>query len=258
MGMDLVEIGIRMEAVFHLRLDNEFWQSLLNPRCGESLGHIAAEHLQSLNNLTVGNLFDHLVKRLKAAGWYGEDRPIELTLADLLETLRAHYRRDDLAPNTQLGSILIQKPNFQDWTEFTQLVACQLPDLIILARMWNPYSMAILLGLFFGLGVGWWAESVGLAVLVGCGIGFISVPALDFRNYQISLNPKCRRIPPEIETIQLLAEHVHRSRYGEGMVAPWNEQTVWTAIQDILMHCLSVTREQIVPSAHLIQDLGMD
>lgn len=258
MGMDLVEIEIRMEAVFHLRLDHVFWQSLLNPSPGEFLDNTAAEQLQSLNNLTVGNLFERLVSRLKAAGWYGEDRTFEATQADLLETLRSHYRRDDLTPNTQLDSILIQKPNFQEWTEFTQLIACQLPDLIMLIRRWNPYFTAILLGLFSGLCFGWWMESVGLAVLVGCGIGFIAVPALDFRNYLISLDPRCRRIPPQIETIQLLAEHVYQSRYGKGMAAPWNEQTVWTAIQDILMHCLSVTREQIVPSARLIQDLGMD
>ncbi len=258
MGMDLVEITMRLEEVFHLHLDHEFWQSLLESANREDPANTLSVSRGNFDGLTALHLVDEIVRRLKLAGWYKEERSFDDTLVGLLNKLRTHYGRHDISPDTPLVLILIPKQDFEDWEEFTQLISGQLPDLIILGRWWNPFPLAILTGLAFGLGVGWWTESLGLSMLVGCGVGLFTKIVLWMRLGLMSQDSRCRRIPPQIETVQKLAEFLHQSRIGEGMTELWNERSVWTAIQDILIHCLSVPREQIVPSARLIQDLGMD
>ncbi len=258
MGLDTVEIVMRLEEVFHLRLYDDFWLSLLEHPNGDVQSGTKSSDRESWNRLTAGRLSEEIIRRLQLAGWYSLDPTLESTLAELLQTLQTHYRQNDIAPDTQLVSLLVQNGRFQDWNEFTRLVPALLPELIWTGPEIPKYLVAILLPVSFGIAVGIWSGRLSLAIAVSAVSGIIATYSLREYNAEEQRNPRNIRIPPEIATVQLLAEYVHQSRVGEGMTAPWNEHTVWTTIQDILAHKLSVSHENVTPSAHLIRDLGMD
>ena len=257
MGLDAVEIAMRLERVFHLRLDDDFWLSLLEHSNGDVPLVMKSTDRESLNRLTAGRLSEEIVRRLQLAGWDTHDPTLESTLAELLHTLRSHYGRIDITPDTPLASILIQNARLQDWNEFKRLVPALLPELIWIGLTFQPHLVAILLPVICGIVVGSGSGSLSLAIFVGAVAGIVATYSLRAYNAEARQDPNNSRIPPEIETVQLLAEYVHRSRVGEGMTAPWNELTVWTSIQDILVEELSVPRANVTPSAHLIRDLGM-
>ena len=110
--MGFVEITMRLEVVFHLRLDEEFYQSLFESVTQESQGRELSVIFKQANELTAGQLVDEIVRRLKLSGWYAEQLTFDATLGELLHKLRTHYGREDITPDTQLVSFIIPKPDF--------------------------------------------------------------------------------------------------------------------------------------------------
>lgn len=258
MGMDFVEIAMRIEVVFHLRLEEEFYQSLMESVTHEDQGSELSRSLKRADDLTVGHLVDAVVRRLKLAGWYEEERTFDATLEELLHKLRTYYDREDIFAETQLESILVPKPYNRDWTEFTQLFPVLLPVTIGRRPQIKTYFAVILVVVAVGIVIGEWSESFSGAVAATALSAIVALQAFRLYNYVQRMNPRNRSIPEEIQTVQRLAEFVHRSRMGADMTAPWNEQTVWTAVQAILSTILAVPPEKVVPTARLIHDLGMD
>jgi len=257
MGMDFEEICMRIEVVFHLRIDGEFYQSMIESVTQESPGSELSPGLKRADDLTVGQLVDEIVSRLKLAGWYEKQRTLDATLEELLHKLRTHYGRQDITPDTLVENILIPKPNGLDWTEFTQLFPVLLPDLIWVGFQINPSLAVILSSVVAGIVIGVLSESLIWAVFASALIAIITLNASLFHNQLHRQNPMNRRIPEEIHTVQRLAEFVHRSQTGEGMTVPWNAETVWTAVQSILADVLSVPIEKVTQEARLVHDLGM-
>ena len=231
MGIDLLVITLRIEEVFHLRIDNEFFESLFNFQTAETPESVTPRHLQRWDELTVGQFVNEITQRLKLAGWYEEQRPLDITLQELLRKLRTHYGREDISPDTTLVSFILPKPDFRDWEEFTQLLPAKLPDLIVRGPWMHPCRITALVGLVTGLIAGWLFDRVSVAVLVGFIVALVAFPVLDFRRHRMSQNPNCRRIPTEIETVQKLAEFLGPPRVEGGLALLWNEQSVWKAVQ---------------------------
>ena len=246
MGLDFEEIDMSLEVVFELKLGNEFWEPLFQPDPRE----VAASSRFAKRDVTVGQVFDGLVNRLKADGRYGEDQTFDSTLVDVVERLKHHFGNHDLDPTTEFESLIAKKPTWEDWYLLGPVFSLEL------APLQRPPSRLLQFLGFFPIVLVAVAIIAGLSKLFGSAaavmMGALVIIVLAYAIYH-AMDSK---LPDSLRTVEGMAEQVHVARVRLSPPSQWSERTVWNVLKTTLVDVLCVDEKLITPTARLGKDLA--
>jgi hypothetical protein len=246
MGLDFEEIDMSLEQVFQLKLGNEFWEPLFQPDPRD----LAAGSRFAKRDVTVGRVFDELVKRLNAEGRYHEDQTFESTLEDVVERLKHHFGKADLLPTTEFKSLIGRKPKLNDWYLLGPVFLLELAPLKRPPSRLLPFLgifPVILVAAAFITGIGEHIASMVVAT---------AIPVLLIVIFCAFLDPNNSSLPGYLRTVEGMAEQVHVARIRQSTPSQWSERTVWNVLKVTLVDVLCVDEKLITPTARLGKDLA--
>ena len=243
MGLDLIDIQFRLEKVFQLELNEEFWQEVHELTQQESG--------TPPRDVTVGQIRDVLVRRLKSQGrLQGSKGIVEANLNEVVTKLRSRYSHWQVTPEADFCSLHGRPLCRADWPELGELFRVDMPaicwsGLTLLVVVFVPLMSLVVLALWQPADLPWgYTATAALAVLSALILW--------------RLKGESKRFPPQIRTVQDLADHVLLQRCEGNPVAEWPEDLVWFMLREILVDGLGVDHDEVIPSATLIHDLGAD
>ncbi len=232
MGLDLVEIMIRVEERFGISIPDEEVPGLL------SAGH--------LHDVVVHELFGRRVSGCPTrAAFYRLRRGLVSVLG---------VERRSVRPSTAIAELIPRRSRRRTWKLLRQELALNLPpllqpDSVIAGRfVWACAAVtatACLLGIVIG-----WRPAIGL--------GLLSVVVTALVGYAVST--RLATLPwLDYQTVGGLAEGVVRHNYEAFAAAePSTDQydEVWEAIRDVVAISVGVKREKISRGSRFVEDLG--
>ena len=246
MGLDFEEIDMSLEDVFELKLGNEFWEPLFQPDPRE----VAASSRFVKRDVTVEQVFDELVNRLKADGRYGEDQTFDSTLVDVVERLKHHFGKADLLPTTEFKSLIGRKPKLNDWYLLGPVFSLELAPL-----QRPPSRLLLFLGIFPVLLVAA-AFITGIGEFIASMVVATAIPVFLIVILCVFLDPNNSSLPGYLRTVEGIAEQVHVARVRLSPPSQWSERTVWNVLKTTLVDVLCVDEKLITPTARLGKDLA--
>jgi hypothetical protein len=245
MGIDLLDVQFRIETVFGLNMEREFFPDL-----------IARHHPnwkkpgQPRPDVTVGQIYDELLERLRREnrleGDYSQLRT--LTLHSVLDSLKQSFERPDLASKTPVTELLPPPLNRAAWNRLATSLDVE-PPLIPWSTMTQvSYNggCLVVVGIWFAT----FLFEAPLKYLVFAALGML--PLILWRSAMEN-----QRFPPSIRNIQDLSDHILLVRLREPG-SRWPEELVWHQLRDVMVDALGVDDHEVTPEARLIQDLGAD
>ena len=241
MGIDLLDIRLRLEKVFQLELNDDFWDEVFKVAKKESVA--------PARDITVGQIRDVLVRRLKSQERFEDSNYlVEANLNEVLSKLQSRYPHWQVTPDADFCSLRGRPLCRADWPELGELFTLEMPiigwsALTILLVVFVPLASLVLLAFWQPADLHWGYTAV---------VDIAALSALILWR----LNGESKRFPPQIRTVQDLADHVLVERCERNPVAQWPEDLVWFMLREILVDGLGVDHNEVIPSATLVHDLG--
>jgi hypothetical protein len=245
MGIDLLDVQFRIETVFGLQLEQEFFHKIIDK-------HHPNWQMpgQPRPDVTVGRIYDELLERLRREnrleGDYSQLRT--LTLHSVLDSLKRSLERSDLAAETPVTELLPPPLNRAAWNRLAASLEIE-PPLIpwsTLTQVSYNGGCLVVVGIWFAA----FLFEAPLKYLILAALGVL--PVILWRSAM-----EKQRFPPSIRTIQDFSDHVLRVRLRQPS-SRWPEELVWDQLRDVMVDALGVDDDEVTPEARLIQDLGAD
>ena len=228
MGLDVVELVMRVEEEFGLVIEDE-----------------AAEQLQ-----TVGQLHTFVLARLdlldasrclSSATFYRLRRGlVDLEVAP----------RRAIAPATSTESLLPVPIRRQIWGNWSQLAELKLPDLE--KPKWMRATLWLTLLATLGAGpIVYVAPTFAIAAYYATTIALCSVAYLWSEHYAVHLPTGCASVGEITQAVMRLNYGVDMRR-GQSQ----SDEEVWEKLQALLVNDFDVAPDTVVPDAQFVRDFG--
>ncbi len=241
MGIDLLDVKLRLEKVFQLELNDDFWEEVFEVAKQESV--------TPARDITVGQIHDALLKRLKSQGRLNANTSLAAAnLSEVLKKLQSRYPHWQVTPESDFYSLHGRPLCRADWPELGELFTLEMPiigwsTLTILLVVFVPLASMVVLAFWQPANLPWgYTAAVDIAALSALILW--------------RLNGESKRFPPQIRTVQDLADYVLVERCERNPQAKWPEDLVWFMLREALVDGLGVDHHEVIPSATLIHDLG--
>lgn len=241
MGLDAVELILRVEDKFAISIDDD----------------------EAAKASTVGDLYNIVLSKLDVTPGCLTSKAFYLTRRALIECLGLPRR--SIHPGTALSQFLPDETRQSQWQSIQERIGLATPSLRVPAAL----KQAFYKGAFFissGIAAtlciaclwrGWFAASViVLSVVLWVALSIASMSIA-----KRLLSPKLATELPA-DTAGELARVVLSMNYQhfappEAPAKPTNEE-IWKRLVDIIQDQLQIDREEIVPNARFVDDLGVD
>ena len=239
MGLDTVELVMRMEETFGIVIDD-----------------IDAEKIG-----TVGQAYRYILNRVRlspdapcqsAAAFYRLRRALVVRTGADRRSIRPSSRLDDFLPATGrreawlgLGDELgfaMPRPSLGFKLELVAFLLAALTPVagLIAAWMWlGPFS----------------ASSAPLILLAWLGLAFCFLIAAI-----VALQRFASEIPPRCETVRglILATLGRLPQIPEGTAKTWHPDEVWVVLRKLIAEQVGISPEEVSEEKHFVYDFGMD
>lgn len=240
MGMDSVEIILRTEDEFVISIPDD----------------------EAETASTVGGLYNIVLSKLSVTPGCLTSKAFYVTRRALIEVLQVPRR--SIRTATTLSPLLPDETRQQQWQRIRESIGLLAPPLRIpgavkqdlYKRAFFFSSVIAVFVCFASLSLGWWSVPVFvMSVMLWIALTMTTIPLLQ------RLSPMLASELPadtagELARIVLGMNYENFASASKGQ-KPTNED-IWRRLVDIICDQLQVDRDEVVPNARFVDDLGVD
>jgi len=244
MGLDVVELVLRVEETFGIDLPDD--------------------ELQSVR--TVGDLYQLVLSKLDGGDVCLSSRTFYRVRKAMTELLDVPSR--SIRPATELQSLLPKSIRREMWMRIAEKTALNLP-----ALEYPSWFQRLALGLGIAAAIvacfaaNRWAHSyeswaffqgfyIVLLIAVGC-----ATLAVTWKSLHVAASSLGIVLPAKTTgelARSVLARNYPHIREGAQRAAQTNRNEIWQVLRQIVVEQLQVREEDVVPDARFLEDLGVD
>lgn len=231
MGLDVVELVMRVEETFEITIEDEEAEQTA------TIGQFYALVLRKLG-------FDHPERCLSSVAFYQTRR----ALMDVCGTPRRA-----VAPATALESCLPLADRRSHWQQLGQRLDMTLPELQRPAWVKNGIGLtavACLLGAVVTRSLAF-SPVTWAGLLVSASLLPLAMNRATTR-LAVHLPANCATMRQTVQRVMQAKFGVYRQERGAG------KQEIWQTLRAVVADELSVDIERVTPEAHIVRDLGAD
>jgi len=226
MGLDSVDLVLRIESTFNIKLANEDTAAV---RTVQDLYVLVRDKLEHSSISRSRQLFLHL----------------RVCLIQTFELKNSLIR-----PSTQLEELLPRANRATNWEKLAQALGHQLPRLQLPPWLSRVLTLPFLIGCLAGFGTCIRQHSfLSFALCAASGVALTIIGFLVMRRFATHL-------PPVASSPRHLTGFILQS------VSPneekWSESDLWTAFIALIADQLSIPPDEILPESRFIEDLKID
>jgi acyl carrier protein len=240
MGLDAVELVMRTEDEFSITVSDD----------------------EAATALTVGEFYRVVLAKLDVSPGCLTSKAFYTTRRALVDALGVPRR--SIRPSTRLSPLLPDETRKEQWELIKCSLGLSMPGLRIhgdlkqdiYKRTFFFGSLLAILACIIGLSLGWHGLVVfPLAFVLWIALAIASLPVVE----RLSIPRYASELPADTagELAQVvLSLNQDRFQPTNGTVEQTNED-VWRRLVDIICDQLQVAREEVVPNARFVDDLGV-
>lgn len=236
MGLEIVELVMRVEETFEIEIGDEEASGLLS----------------------VGNLYTCVLAKL---GLTASDRCV--SSVTFYRTRRALMGlsgapRRSIRPSTETERLLPPENRKHNWTHLSQMTGSKLPGLE------RPLWIQAAIGSISFIMVGWsgvalFDQSLGApAVWLCSGLGFAWLANRVTVPFATEIPADCRTVHGVTKAILRLNHGIHTEKRQATIGHSWTETGVWDALHALIVDELSVNAEMVLKETQFVRDLNLD
>lgn len=240
MGLDSVELVIRTEDEFSITISDD----------------------EAAAAITVGDLYRTVLAKLDVTPGCLTSKAFYITRRALVDALGIPRR--SIRPSTKLPPLLPGETRREQWELIRHSIGLSVPGLRIPGDLRQGiYKGTFLIGSLLAILTGIFGLTLGLHGLVVFPLAFVLWIALAVASMPVVERFSIPRFASELpaDTAGELAQIVlslNRDRFDPAKgAAELAEEDVWCRLVDIICDQLQVVREEVVPNARFVDDLGV-
>ena len=240
MGMDSVELVLRTEDEFSITISDD----------------------EAAAAVTVGDLYNLVLSKLDLTPGCLTSKAFYLTRRALVEALGVPRR--SIRPATRLSPLLSDDTRRTQWRQIREAIGLATPALRIPAALKQAlYTHAFALSsaiavvlCIAGLWHGWWAVSVFLlstVLWIALSVATISLAE------RLATPALATELPADTagELARVVLSLNYDRFYAPEAAAKPTDEDIWRRLVDIICDQLQIPRDEVVPNARFVDDLGV-
>ena len=239
MGLDSVELVLRMEDEFNITISDE----------------------EAAETRSVGDVYNLILSKLDVSPSCLSSKAFYRTRRTLVECLNVPRR--SIRPTTILEPLLPERTRRQQWQQISKHLGLSIPNLRVPdSKRQAIYNRSFIAAIVISITLGGLAMHWHLSILQALFLSMLACfpVVMGISNLVLKLNPSlANNLPADTagELARVVLSLNHRSFATIDDTQKMSSDYVWEKIVDIFCDQLQVSRDEVVPNAKIVDDLGV-